>query len=71
MSSNDVRNQHSSDMMNEWTPKTPVSSGSIIRTHSSYYESAGPVVPEGFVAARVRALHALNHAEIATRSHGP
>lgn len=63
--------QHS-PMMNEKTPRTPASSRSIIRKHSPYCESTGPIVQEGFVAARIRALQGFsNQAQIATRSHSP
>ena len=58
--------------MRERTPKTPVSNRSIIRIHSPYCESAGPIVQEGFVAARVRALQGFsNRGPIASRSHPP
>lgn len=58
--------------MKEHTPRTPASSRSIVRNHSPYCESTGPIVREGFVAARVRALQGFSHpAQIATRSHSP
>ena len=58
--------------MKEQPPRTPASSRSIVRNHSPYCESTGPVVREGFVAARVRALQGFSHpAQIATRSHSP
>ena len=44
-------------MTKEQTPKTP---RSIVRNHSPYSESAGPIVQEGFVAARVRALQGFS-----------
>ncbi len=60
--------QHSSTIM-ERTPKTPASRRSIIRNHSPYSESTGPLVQEGFVADRVRALQGFsNQAQIA---HSP
>ena len=60
--------QHSSTIL-ERTPKTPASRRSIIRNHSPYSESTGPLVQEGFVAARVRALQGFsNQAQIA---HSP
>ena len=43
--------------MKEQTPKTP---RSIVRNHSPYSESIGPIVEEGFVAARVRALQGFS-----------
>lgn len=59
-------------MMKERTPKTPASSRSIVRNHSPYCESTGPIVQEGFVAARIRALQGFsNQAQIVTRSHSP
>lgn len=64
--------QHSTIMMKEHTPKTPASGRSIVRNHSPYCESTGPIVQEGFVAARIRALQGFsNQAPIATRSHSP
>ena len=58
--------------MKEQSPRTPASSRSIVRNHSPYCESTGPIVREGFVAARVRALQGFSHpAQIATRSHLP
>lgn len=63
--------QHSSIMMNDRTSEMPASSESVLRKYSPHCESTGPTVPEGFVAARVRALQGLNQAQIATRSHLP
>ena len=58
--------------MKEQSPETPASSKSIVRNHSPYCESTGPIVREGFVAARVRALQGFSHpAQIGTRSHPP
>ena len=58
--------------MKEQSPRTPASSRSIVRNHSPYCESTGPIVREGFVAARVRALQGFSHpAQIATRSRPP
>ncbi|MCJ1228824.1 hypothetical protein MMC12_005487 [Toensbergia leucococca] len=43
-----------------------------IRLHSPYCESTGPIVEEGFVAARVRALQGLSRqAWVAPRSRSP
>ena len=59
-------------MMKKRSPRTPASSRSIVRNHSPYCESTGPIVREGFVAARVRALQGFSHpAQIGTRSHPP
>ncbi|KAL9136189.1 MAG: hypothetical protein Q9175_002598 [Cornicularia normoerica] len=59
-------------MVKERTPKTPASSRSIVRNHSPYCESTGPIVQRGFVAARIRALQGFsNPAQIVTRSHFP
>ena len=56
-------------MAKEQTPKTP---RSIVRNHSPYCESAGSIVQEGFVAARVRALQGFSdQAQNVTRSHYP
>ena len=49
--------QRSSTMTKERTPKTP---RSVVRNHSPYCESTGPIVQEGFVAARVRALQGFS-----------
>ena len=58
--------------MKEQSPRTPASSRSIVRNHSPYCESTGPIVRDGFVAARVRALQGFSHpAQIATRSRPP
>ena len=51
------------------TPKTP---RSIVRNHSPYSESTGPIVQEGFVAARVRALQGFSaQTQNVTRSQAP
>ena len=51
------------------TPKTP---RSIVRNHSPYSESTGPIVQEGFVAARVRALQDFSaQTQKVTRSRSP
>ena len=42
---------------------------SLVRYHSPYCESTGPIVQEGFVASRVRTLQALT--DHAIRSHSP
>ena len=56
-------------MTKEQTPKTP---RSIVRNHSPYSESTGPIVQEGFVAARVRALQGFSDkTQNATRSPYP
>ena len=53
-------------------PKTPISEKSIVRNHSPYCESTGPIVHEGFVASRIRALQGLhNKAQSTTHSHSP
>ena len=58
--------------MKEQSPRTPASNRSIVRNHSPYCESTGPIVREGFVAARVRALQGFSHpTQIGTRSHSP
>ncbi|CAF9926530.1 hypothetical protein IMSHALPRED_006986 [Imshaugia aleurites] len=46
--------------MSGQTPRTPASSRSIIRSYSPYCESTGPIVQEGFVAARIRALQGFS-----------
>ena len=54
-------------------PRTQAFDVSIARIHSPYCEATGPTVKEGFVAARVRALHSLedqNSGPKAT-SHSP
>ena len=44
----------------------------IRRHHSPFCDSTGPIVQEGFVAARVRALQKLqSHARAGNRSHSP
>ncbi|KAM0799356.1 hypothetical protein BDR22DRAFT_333420 [Usnea florida] len=64
--------QDHSEVMKEQSPRTPASSRSIVRNHSPYSESTGPIVRQGFVAARVRALQGLSHpTQIGTRSHSP
>ena len=61
--------QRSSTMTKEETPKTP---RSIVRNHSPYSESTGPIVEEGFVAARVRALQGFSdQSQSVTRSRYP
>ena len=56
-------------MTKEQTPKTP---RSIVRNHSPYSESTGPIVQEGFVGARVRALQGFSdQTQNATRSPYP
>ncbi len=56
-------------MTKERTPKTP---RSIVRNHSPYCESTGPIVQEGFVAARVRALQGFSdQVQNAALSHSP
>lgn len=56
-------------MTKEQAPKTP---RSIVRNHSPYSESTGPIVQEGFVAARVRALQGFSDkTKNATRSPYP
>lgn len=55
--------------MNEQAPTTP---RSIVRNHSPYSESTGPIVQEGFVAARVRALQGfLDRTQDGIRSRSP
>ena len=61
--------QRPSIMTEERTPKTP---RSIVRNHSPYCESTGPIVQEGFVAARVRALQGFSdQAQTSLRLHSP
>ena len=56
-------------MTKEQTPKTP---RSIVRNHSPYSESTGPIVQDGFVAARVRALQGFSdQTQNVTRSPYP
>lgn len=44
----------------------------IMRDHSPYCESKGPIIQEGFVAQRIRALQELQaHALAGNRSHSP
>lgn len=44
----------------------------IRRDHSPYCESKGPIIQEGFVSQRIRALQALQaHAMAGNRSHSP
>ena len=58
-----------SSMTEESTPKTP---RSIVRNHSPYSESTGPIVQEGFVAARIRALQGFSdQVPNINRSHTP
>ena len=59
-------------MTKEQTPQTPKTPRSIVRNHSPYSESIGPIVQEGFVAARVRALQGfVDQTQNATRSPYP
>ena len=44
---------------------------SIPRDHSPYCEATGPIVKEGFVAARVRGFQALEHDTDRKKSHSP
>ena len=61
--------QFSSPRIEERTSKTP---RSIVRIHSPYCESTGPIVQEGFVAARVRALQGFSdQPQTLLRSHSP
>ncbi|KAL9130956.1 MAG: hypothetical protein Q9217_001002 [Psora testacea] len=55
------------------SPKTPGSAASSVRIHSPYCEATGPIVQEGFVASRVRALQGLQvqSARPSTHSHSP
>ena len=55
------------------TPRAHASSISITRIHSRYCEARGPIVKEGFVAARVRALHCLENRNVGPKaaSHSP
>ena len=55
------------------TLDTTSSPYSMTPMHSPYCEARGPIVQEGFVAARVRALNALQHHNEAYRatSHSP
>ena len=56
----------------EWAPQTPASERSIVRNHSPYCESTGPIVQEGFVASRIRALQDLhNKAQSTAHSRSP
>ena len=56
----------------EWRTNTPASEKSPVRYHSPYCEATGPIVQDGFVAARIRTLQALsNHAFKPIRSHSP
>lgn len=56
----------------EWSPKPSCSANAIVREHSPYCEATGPIVQEGFVAARVRALqHLQDNGNTTIRSHSP
>ncbi|MCJ1272484.1 hypothetical protein MMC21_000270 [Puttea exsequens] len=58
------------ELIKDWSPQTPGSA--IVRQHSPYCESTGPIVKEGFVAARVQALHSTSsESTIPFRSHSP
>lgn len=59
-------------MMKEWTPSSAGFGSSIQRDHSPYCEARGPIIQEGFVAQRIRALQDLQaHALAGNRSHSP
>ncbi|KAL2048472.1 hypothetical protein N7G274_000384 [Stereocaulon virgatum] len=67
-----IMQQRSLTRTREWMPKTPISEKSIVRNHSPYCESTGPIVHEGFVASRIRALQGLHDkAQCTTHSHSP
>ena len=58
--------------MKKWPPSSPSSGKSIRRNHSPFCESTGPIVQEGFVAARIRILQGLQaQALVGNRSHSP
>ena len=58
--------------MKKWPPNTAGSGNEIRRNHSPFCESTGPIVQEGFVAARIRVLQELQaQALVGNRSHSP
>ncbi len=58
--------------MKRWPPSSPHSRNTIRRNHSPFCESNGPIVQEGFVAARIRVLQELQaQAQAGNRSHSP
>jgi len=58
--------------MKERTFVIPDDGDAIMRDHSPYCESKGPIIQEGFVAQRIRALQELQaHALAGNRSHSP
>ena len=57
--------------MDDQTPKTNTSTRSIVRDHSPYCEATGPIVHEGFVAARVRAIQEKHDGTHQKMSHSP
>lgn len=58
--------------MKEQKVKTPASGSSLIRYHSPHCESTGPIVQEGFVAARIRVFQGLqNQPSGEGHSHSP
>lgn len=64
--------QHWKARMKNWPPNSPEAGNSMKRNHSPFCESTGPIVQEGFVAARIRALQALQAQVLAgNRSHSP
>ena len=58
-------------MMEHRTPKSIASARSTVRGHSPYCEATGPIVHEGFVAARVRAIQANFDETPQNLSHSP
>lgn len=58
--------------MQQWPPGAPSSEKATQYDHSPYCESRGPIVQEGFVAGRIKALQALQaRAQAGTHSHSP
>ena len=58
-------------MVEVHTPKSTASASSIVRNDSPYCEASGPIVHEGFVAARVRAVQAKCDGTQQKISHSP
>lgn len=59
-------------MMKERKLASPGPEDAVMRDHSPYCESNSPIIQEGFVAQRIRALQELQtHALAGNRSHSP
>lgn len=57
--------------MDDQAPKAETLTPSIIRDHSPYSEANGPIVQQGFVAARVRAIQRNYHSSHQGMPHSP